>query len=179
MIGGSSAITATVQSVSAADSAVRKKLLVTKNVLLVEDNEDDVFFLQRAWKDVGVPNPLQVVRDGQQAVDYLAGLGKYSDRETYKLPCLVLLDWKLPYMMGPEVLRWLRKHPTLRPLPVLVFSSSSKASDIDMAYGLGCNAYLEKPTDAHKLVDLVKLIQAFWLATIRFPQKQVWLTGGG
>ena len=138
-------------------------------VLLVEDNEDDIFFMRLAWEKAGVSHPLQVVQDGQQAVDYLAGVGKYADRQQFPLPCLVLLDWKLPYLMGVEVLKWIRSRSALKTLPVLVLTSSVQASDIDRAYRLGANAYLEKPSDAAKLADLVKLIKSFWLSAIRFP----------
>lgn len=142
---------------------------MTRTVLLVEDSEDDIFFMRLAWEKAGVSNPLQVVQDGQQALDYLAGAGKYADRQQYPLPCLVLLDWKLPYLMGVEVLKWIRQQPALKTLPVLVLTSSVQTTDIDRAYRLGANAYLEKPSDGNKLLDLVKLIKGFWLAAIRFP----------
>ena len=90
---------------------------MTRTVLLVEDSEDDVFFMRLAWEKAGVSNPLQVVQDGQQALDYLAGAGKFVDRQEYPLPCLVLLDWKLPYLMGVEVLKWIRQQPPFKTLP--------------------------------------------------------------
>ncbi|MEW6302927.1 MAG: response regulator [Verrucomicrobiota bacterium] len=143
-----------------------------KAVLLVEDNEDDAFFMQRAWKHGDVPCQLLVVKDGRQALDYLEGVGKYGNREQYPLPCLVLLDWKLPYLMGEEVLRLLRKQPAFKSLPVLVLSSSVQVSDIDRAYQCGANAYLEKPSTDSGLVKLVNLIKSFWLEAIRFPSNQ-------
>jgi CheY-like chemotaxis protein len=142
---------------------------MTRTVLLVEDSEDDIFFMRLAWEKAGVSHPLQVVQDGQQALDYLAGAGKFMDRQEYPLPCLVLLDWKLPYLMGVEVLKWIRQQPPFKTLPVLVLTSSVQTSDIDRAYRLGANAYLEKPSDGAKLLDLVKLIKSFWLSAIRLP----------
>lgn len=145
---------------------------MSKPVLLVENDEDDIFFMQRAWKQAQMVNPLQVVRDGQQALDYLDGVGKYADRMEYPLPCLVLLDWKLPYLMGLEVLKCIRSHPHFKTLLVVVLTSSGQFSDIDRAYRLGANAYLEKPTNERKLLDLVNLIKAFWLNAIRLPPGQ-------
>ncbi len=140
-----------------------------KVVLLIEDSEDDIFFMQRAWKQANVMFPLQVVRDGQQAQDYLSGSGKYSDRKAHPMPCLVLLDWKLPYVMGAEVLRWIRDRPATRTLPVLVLSSSVQKSDIDSAYRIGANAYLEKPSNQRNLAALIELIKPFWLGAIQRP----------
>src|SRR5688572_19839953 len=111
-------------------------------ILYVEDSEDDVFFLKRAFKAAEVPNPLQVARDGQEAIDYLAGLEKFSDRERHPLPCLVLLDFKLGGKMGLDVLRWIRERPALRKLLVIILSSSSQRADVDRAYELGANAFL-------------------------------------
>ena len=144
-----------------------------KVVLLVEDSEDDVFFMRRAWQQADVPHSLQVVTDGNQALDYLSGNGKYADRAQFPLPCLMLLDWKLPYLMGEEVLRTVRRQPGLSALPVLVLSSSVHPKDIDRAYKLGANGYLEKPPTDSRLADLVKLIRKFWLDTIRFPSNQI------
>lgn len=144
-----------------------------KVVLLVEDSEDDVFFMRRAWHRAGITHELQAVSDGNQALDYLAGNGKYRDRNLFPLPCLMLLDWKLPYVMGEEVLRSVRRLPGLSGLPVLVFSTSVHPKDVDRAYKLGANGYLEKPPTDSSLAELVKLIQEFWLEAIRFPSKQV------
>ena len=78
-------------------------------ILQVEDDPNDVFFLQHAMKKMGVANPIQVASDGQQAIDYLQGAGKFADRERFPLPCLVLLDLKLPHVMGLDVLKWIRE----------------------------------------------------------------------
>lgn len=85
----------------------------TAPILYADDDENDVFFLKRAFADAGITNVIEAVADGQQAIDYLAGQGRYSDRARYPLPCLVMLDIQLPRKSGMEVLRWLR--PGLRP----------------------------------------------------------------
>src|SRR6185503_13984651 len=117
---------------------------------------------QRAMKKAGVRNPIQVATDGQQAIDYLKGAGKFADREQFPLPCLVLLDLKLPYVMGLEVLAWIRRQPGAG-LIVIVLTASGQDAEIASAYRLGANAFLTKPSEASKLVDMVKAIKDFWL----------------
>jgi CheY-like chemotaxis protein len=139
-------------------------------LLVVDDNEDDVFFMQRAVAQAGIPNPIQVASDGQAAVDYLRGVGQFSDRQKYPLPCLVLLDLKLPGLAGLDVLRWLREQKQFEVLPVIILSSSTQEIDIDAAYRLGVNAYLAKPPDANTLADVMKVINQFWLQLNRAPR---------
>src|SRR5438874_8305913 len=93
-------------------------------ILLVEDREDDITLIRRAFERAKIPNPLQVVRDGSEAISYLAGERKFSNRAEYHLPALVLLDLKMPGVDGFEVLRWLRLQPELRSLLVVVLTSS-------------------------------------------------------
>jgi CheY-like chemotaxis protein len=133
-----------------------------KTILQVEDDPNDVFFLQYAMKQAGVANPVQVASDGQQAIDYLKGAGKFADREQFPLPCLVLLDLKLPYVMGLDVLRWIRGRPETA-FPVVMLSASAETADIATAYRLGANAFLTKPSEVSKLVEMVKAIKEFWL----------------
>src|ERR1051325_18608 len=130
-------------------------------VLLVEDEPNDVFFMQQAMKKAGVVNPIQVASDGQQAIDYFKGAGKFANREEYPRPCLVLLDLKLPYVMGLDVLKWIRQQPEL-PVIVVILTSSKEEADIATAYRLGANAYLVKPPDVGKLLDMAKSIKDFW-----------------
>ena len=118
---------------------------VLSTILLVEDERNDVFLLQYAFETAGIANPLQVVEDGQEAVEYLAGNGKYGDREQYPLPCLVLLDLKLPVKSGHDVLRWIQHQRALQPLIVIVLSSSREDDDVNAAYTLGARSYLVKP----------------------------------
>jgi CheY-like chemotaxis protein len=141
----------------------------TRAILYVEDEENDVIFMRHAWKKAGVPNLLHVVEDGEQAVAYLAGEGKYASRDEYPLPCLVLLDLKLPKVSGLEVLKWIRQQPAIHLLPVIVFSSSNKPEDVRTAYELHANAYLVKPAHANGLVQLVACLKDFWLGRVESP----------
>jgi PAS domain S-box-containing protein len=132
-------------------------------ILLVEDEENDVLFMKHAFKEVGILNPLQVAQDGKEAMDYLSGNGGYADRERFPLPCLTLLDLKLPRVMGLEVLKWMREQPELRNLIVIVLTSSRLGPDIETAYQLGANAYLVKPSSPGELREMAMGIKQFWL----------------
>jgi CheY-like chemotaxis protein len=132
-------------------------------ILLVEDDRNDALFMKMALEAAGVRNPVAEVADGKQAVDYLSGEGEYGDRKAHPLPYLVLLDLKLPQLMGMEVLKWLRAKPELNSVVVLVLTSSSNPTEIDMAYGLGANAYLVKPSSFQELQVLAQAIRDFWL----------------
>ena len=134
-------------------------------VLLVEDDENDVFFMERAFRDAGIVTPLNVATDGRQAIEYFSGIGKYSDRARWPLPCLVLLDLKLPYVLGLDVLKWLRAQPEFKSIVVVVLTSSKQDSDIERAYALGANSYLVKPPDVQQLVAMVKKIKEYWMET--------------
>ena len=116
-----------------------------RTILQVEDDPNDVFLLQHAMKKVGLLNPIQVATDGQQAIDYLKGAGKFAEREEFPLPCLVLLDLKLPHVMGLNVLKWIRQQPGA-PLVVVMLTASGEDADIATAYRLGANAFLTKPS---------------------------------
>ena len=143
-------------------------MTTNRAILLVEDNEDDVFLMKRSLKAAGIVNPLYVVDDGQQAVDYLSGAGNYADRDNYPLPALVFLDLKLPLKSGLEVLAWIRQQPEFENLVVLVLTSSNEPSDLKRAYGLGANSYLVKPPTATQLLDLAKAFKWYWLEFNRF-----------
>ena len=135
---------------------------MNQTILLVEDEENDIFFMKRAAKKIGMLNPLQVAHDGQEAIDYLGGRGAYADRERFPLPGLVLLDLKLPRVMGLEVLKWIRQQAQLYGIVVVVLTSSNLGPDIDMAYRLGANSYLVKPTP-DKLSEMISAIKQYWL----------------
>jgi CheY-like chemotaxis protein len=132
-------------------------------ILVVEDELDDIFFMRHAFKEIGISSPLQVVQHGRQAIDYLNGNGAYADRGEFPLPCLVLLDLKLPQLMGFEVLKWVREQSGLKTLIVVILTSSQLRADIECAYQLGANAYLVKPSTPSELRELVMGIKQFWL----------------
>ena len=132
-------------------------------ILLVEDNEDDVFLMQRALKGAKISNPLHVVEDGREAVNYLSAEGKYADRAAYPIPSIVFLDLKLPMLRGHEVLAWIRSQPQLENVVVVVLTSSNEPSDLKEAYRLGANSYVVKPPTAEQLLDLAKAFKWYWL----------------
>lgn len=140
-------------------------------ILLAEDEPNDVELVQLALKSVGI-NRVQVVRDGEEVVDYLAAKKKYANRGQNPFPALALLDIKMPKMTGLEVLEWLRgrHNPRLRRLPVIIMSSSSEQKDIDRAYELGVNAYLVKPHAFSELVDVLKATTDFWRDIAAHPR---------
>ena len=145
---------------------------MNKVVLLVEDNEDDVFIMQNALKKAQINNPLFVAEDGRKALDYLEGRGKFADRAQFPLPAFVLLDLKLPQIHGLDVLKSIRANPALPPLLVVVLTSSDQEPDIERAYRLGANSYLTKPPTPHKLDSLVKCLGEYWLVwNTRPPNK--------
>jgi CheY-like chemotaxis protein len=139
------------------------------SILYVEDEETDVMLLQHALAKAGIRNPLQTVKDGKVAKDYLAGNGLFGDRKLYPLPGLVLLDLNLPYWSGFEVLEWIRQQPHLRRVPVIVFSSSSRPDDIARAYDAGANAYVVKPNALSDLTAFILALRDFWLLHNRLP----------
>lgn len=132
-------------------------------MLLVEDDENDIFFIKRAMADANIQNPLHLARDGQEAIDYLSGVGTFAERERHPLPCLLILDLKMPRKTGIEVLQWLQTQPALQSLPVVVLSSSAQRHDIDRAYELGANAFVVKPSGISERAELMRVIKEFWL----------------
>src|SRR5437879_6114874 len=114
-------------------------------ILIAEDREDDIFVIRRAFEKAHLLNPLQVVRDGEEAIAYLKGEGKFANRGEYPLPELLLLDLKMPRIDGFEVLRWIRQQPGLNALRVVVLTSSEDIRDVNQAYRLGANSFLVKP----------------------------------
>jgi CheY-like chemotaxis protein len=141
-----------------------------RTILLVEDERNDVFFLEYAFQAAGITNPMQVVEDGQEAIDYLAGIGKFSNRAQYPMPCLVVLDLKLPVKMGLDVLRWIQQQPALQTLLVIVLTSSREAYDVDEAYRLGARSYLVKPLSMEDRLEVAKAIKYYWLGLNEFPR---------
>jgi CheY-like chemotaxis protein len=138
-------------------------MTTTRALLLVEDNEDDVFLMKRALNGAHVNNPLLVAEDGQEAVDYLSGAGKFADRTKYPLPAVVFLDLKLPFLSGHDVLTWIRQQKDLDTLVVIVLTSSNEPSDLSRCYALGANSYVVKPPTPEQLGDLAKAFKWYWL----------------
>lgn len=134
-----------------------------KPILLAEDEEHDVLFMRMAMKQAGVIHPLAVVKNGQEAIEYLSGCGPFADRQQYPIPRLVLLDLKLPLVPGLDVLRWIRSQLAYVELPVIICSSSDQDSDVENAYLLGATAYIVKSALRKERTEKVRLIKRYWL----------------
>lgn len=135
-------------------------------VLYVEDEEGDALFMSRAFEQRGLAGSLQVVGDGRAAIDYLSGSGKYGDREKHPLPTLVLLDLNLPQVSGFGVLEWMRNNPDYARLPVVVFSSSTRADDRIKATALGADEFLTKPSSGLQFGDVVEKLRDKWMGIL-------------
>src|SRR5207237_4295601 len=134
-----------------------KSHVMTKVILHVEDDENDVLLFEHALNKAGVDNPVHIASNGREAIDYLKGEGKFANRDEFPLPHLVLLDLKLPLVPGLEVLRWIREQAKL-PTPVIVLTSSENEADIEAAYRLSANAYIVKPNEVGKLSEVARAI---------------------
>ena len=131
-------------------------------VLMAEDNEHDINATQRAWKNNNIANPLYVVRDGEECLDYLCQRGRYSEPDSAPLPGILLLDLKMPKVDGLTVLKQIREEEKLRRLPVVILTTSKKEEDRLQSYDYGVNAYIIKPVGFENLTEAVKTINLFW-----------------
>jgi CheY-like chemotaxis protein len=138
-------------------------------ILLAEDREDDILLVQRAFEKSGIRNPLFVVRDGEEAMNYLSGVFPFSDRVSFPMPALFLLDLKMPRVDGFDVLRWLKTQPDLASLRVVVLTSSEDIRDVTKAYHLGASSFLVKPLDFHNTTAMVETITDYWLRITMNP----------
>lgn len=136
-------------------------------VLLVDDSENDALLMRTVFERAGFVEPLRFARDGEEAIAYLRGDGRYADRKQFPLPTMVLLDLNMPRKNGFEVLEWLRGQPELRRLRVYILSASSRPQDIERAYDLGANSYLVKPGNLDGLMHLAKSLVS-WLQLSHF-----------
>jgi CheY-like chemotaxis protein len=130
-------------------------------LLIVEDDPDALVLLRRAFRKVGVQAPFHVVTDGESAIAYLAGEGRFQDREAFPLPTIILLDLKLPKRSGLEVLEWKYRQPQLREIPVIVVTSSEEESDRQRAAELGARHYDVKLIDTSSLLRLAKKVRRY------------------
>lgn len=143
----------------------------TRPILYAEDEEDDAYFLQRAFSEAGISQPLIVLPDGQQVIDYCSGRGQFSNRDEHPLPSLLLLDLNLPRKSGIEVIKWIRNESSVSTMPIIVLTSSLQDADIHRSYAQGANAYLVKPSKPGDLLVMTKTIKDFWLTQNRTVEK--------
>lgn len=140
-------------------------------ILLVEDNADDEELTLRALKRSHVSNEIVIVRDGQEAIDYLFGTGSHANRNTHDYPQVVLLDISLPKINGLEVLKRIRTDPRTSLLPVVMLTSSAEDRDRAKAYGNGANSYIRKPVDFDQFTKAVQQLGLYWVLLNQPPPK--------
>ncbi len=133
-----------------------------RTILLVEDDEDDIFIFKRALNNAKIDNPLTVVTNGQEAIDYLSHSGKYAEAEPYPAPFVIFLDLKLPYRDGYDVLTWIRQQPALKSTVVVVLTGSDETRDHQRAYTLGARSYLVKPPEASDIRRFMDSMVSYW-----------------
>lgn len=138
------------------------------HILLVEDNEGDVFLMLEAFEEGSAPTKISVARNGQEALDFLFKRGAFSKAER---PDLILLDINIPIFNGHEVLKQIKEDSSLKSIPVIVLTTSSNQRDIDLAYENHCNSYVKKPLNIDDFLDAVKRIQGFWFDLATFSDR--------
>jgi CheY-like chemotaxis protein len=139
-------------------------------ILIVDDDENDIFFVKRAFTDINVHCAFQVLNNGQEVVDYLDGTGDFANRERYPLPMMILMDLKMPIMDGFQVLAWLRRREGIKVIPTVVFSSSDLPQDITRAYELGANSFMTKSVTYDGLLIKLQTLSQYWLEHCKHPQ---------
>ena len=140
-----------------------------KTILLIEDNPDDVKLTLRAFKRSNILNPIVVLNDGIEALDFLFARGADGDRGDQPLPTLIVLDLKLPKLDGLGVLKAIRADQRTRLLPVVILTSSKEDEDVIASYTFGANSYVRKPVDFAEFLEAAKLIGMYWLMTNQPP----------
>ncbi|KQU81608.1 MULTISPECIES: response regulator [unclassified Rhizobacter] len=140
-----------------------------KAILLVEDNDDDVALTLRAFKRSHLMNPIDVARDGVDALDYLFARNAHAHRASHSLPTLVILDLKLPRLDGLGVLKAIRADERTRFLPVVILTSSKEEQDLISGYALGANSYVRKPVDFAEFIEAAKVLGFYWLMINELP----------
>lgn len=142
-------------------------------ILVVEDDESDVLFLERAFRKAGLAVPIHTVGNGKQVIAYLSGVAPFDDRKGYPLPTHLILDLKLPEKSGLEVLEWIRQRSDLGALPVAILTSSSESSDIRRSRELSADCYFVKPMSFEGLVAIVEVIGE-WVKSGVLPNVGSW-----
>jgi CheY-like chemotaxis protein len=139
-------------------------------LLIVEDNEDDIFFVERIFKQIGARCELRFARDGMEAIEYLSGKSAFKDRAKYPMPTIILMDLKMPRRNGFEVLEWMHNQPEIRLIPTIVVTSSTLQEDVTKAYRLGANAVMNKPVDKDSLLQMLKSFHIYWTDFVEMPE---------
>ena len=140
------------------------------HILLVEDNEGDILLTTEALEEGRILNKISVARDGKAATDFLSKVGSFSDVDS---PDLILLDINLPKKNGLEVLEFIKTHPDLKKIPVIMLTTSSSMRDIEQSYRNYANCYITKPIEVTEFMDAISRIEDFWLTVVKLPNSYV------
>lgn len=149
-------------------SANRKAIII----LLAEDDPDDQMMIKEAFEESRLANPLHVVGDGEELMDYLRCKGKYEGLHGKPLPGLILLDLNMPKKDGREALKEIKSNPGLRRIPIVVLTTSKTEEDIYRTYDLGVNSFIAKPVSFESLVDILKTLGKYWFEIVELPSKR-------
>jgi CheY-like chemotaxis protein len=139
-------------------------------LLIVEDNADDIFFIERIFKQIGARCELKFAHDGMEAIDYLSGKGPFKDRAKHPMPTIILMDLKMPRKNGFVVLEWMHQQPEITLIPTIVVTSSTLQEDVTRAYRLGANAVMNKPVDKDSLLQMLKSFHIYWTDYVEMPE---------
>ena len=139
------------------------------HILLVEDNEGDIFLITEALEEGKIINKISVSKDGKEAIDFLEKKGKYKDAET---PDLILLDINLPKKNGHEVLEYIKTSENLKQIPVIMLTTSSSDKDVLLSYKHHSNCFITKPLDVNNFLTIVSSIESFWINIVKLPKNK-------
>jgi CheY-like chemotaxis protein len=138
-------------------------------ILMAEDDPDDQMITRKALEQNRVANPLVIVNDGEELLDYLYHRGKFSEAHAFPAPCFILLDLNMPRMDGREALKIIKADEILRKIPVVVLTTSKAEEDIMKSYNTGANSYITKPVTFEGLVTVIKSLKSYWLEIVDLP----------
>lgn len=139
------------------------------HILLVEDNEGDIFLISEALEEGKIINKISVSKDGKEAIDFLEKKGKYKNEET---PDLILLDINLPKKNGHEVLEYIKTSENLKQIPVIMLTTSSSDKDVLLSYKNHANCFITKPLDVNNFLTIVSSIESFWINIVKLPKNK-------
>jgi CheY-like chemotaxis protein len=142
----------------------------SRAVLWVDDNPDDLLLFQLAWEKAQVVNPVRCTSSRKEAMDYLEGRGKFADRNAFPLPCVVVIDMRLPDGKACDFLKWIRAHSRFKKLVVIVLSGTAHQEEVNEAYRSGANSFLVKSPNPRHLHETIGLIQTYWLNQNYLPK---------
>jgi CheY-like chemotaxis protein len=138
-------------------------------ILYADDDEDDQMLVGEALKETPISNAIQYVQDGEELLEFLRNSGKYTDKEKYPKPNLILLDLNMPRKDGREALAEIKADPQLKRIPIIILTTSRGEDDIQSTYNLGVNSFITKPVSYDSLVKIVKIITKYWFHTVKLP----------